>query len=89
MIFVGVLGLGFGVILAQCFKAWVLIPAVAIIAAAYALVEVFEGYGLGHALLASLCLAFALQVGYFLGLSIRSVGVRRTTIRQGAVWRSR
>ena len=84
MVFIGLIGLCLGAILARYFRVFALIPAMIITTAAVAAVEWVCGYYLVQALLASGEAVCALQFGYLLGLSVKRFGTGPRAFRAAA-----
>jgi hypothetical protein len=76
MVVVTGLGLALGIGLAQFFRAFALVPTIMVAGAGTALIEAAGGHTVVYALLASLCVAFALQLGFLSGVFFNGFVVR-------------
>jgi hypothetical protein len=89
MIVVGIIGLCVGAILAQHFRALIIVPTslVGVVFAASA--ALIGAHGASQILLETLSAAAALQIGYFFGLSVRPVAADpREATQFNTVWPS-
>jgi hypothetical protein len=78
------LGLALGIALAQFFRAFALAPAIMVAGAGTFLVEAAGGHTVAHALLVSLCVALALQLGFLSGVFFNGFVARRRRSSAGA-----
>lgn len=73
MVTIGILAILLGATLAQYFKVFVLFPSCAAVLASAVALESVWGESLAHSMIAGALAAVGLQLGYFLGLTVRQL----------------